>query len=266
MSVYRTAVELYGGQGTLRLRNHTELPSLVGDFDAEWGPFDQMVVDRARLLEPDWGYRDSEVPPTFQKRDRRPGCDKDRGTLRYMMEHAHWSPFEGVQLEWAMQVPLPIAVQFLRHRSAVFQQLSQRYVNMKDMPFFTPEVFYRQSEKNHQGADGAFEDERQADVYAIYTESMQASVNTYRRLVDLGVAKEQARMVLPYGMMTGLLMSHNLRDCLWFTALRRDSHAQTEAREPADAMATLLQRLAPATLNAFDRYHRLATRTPWEPE
>ena len=157
-----------------------------------------------------------------------------KGLLRYCANEHHWSVFEQGSLTIEVVTPLAISIQLLRHRSFCFQQFSGRYQDQTamgdmtaDLPaaakmFYLPTVGRRQDTKNRQNsimsADGIFTDKMVATMEEAYICAHKA----YTHLIDMGVAKEVARFVLPEGVYTRMYVTGNARSFIHYCDVRDD--------------------------------------------
>jgi len=176
--------------------------------------------------------------------------DEDRKLLRYLMRHRHTTPFEMCEFKFHCKMPIFVARQFIRHRTASVNEASLRYTEAKD-EFFVPESFRKQGSANKQGGDETCEAFAHADVAVAQSHAYV----TYTRLLQAGVSRELARCVLPVSAYTEWYWKIDLHNLLHFLALRCDSHAQAEIRVFADAMLKLIQPIVPLTVEAWNDYH-----------
>lgn len=163
--------------------------------------------------------------------------DRDKKLITYLADHEHLTPFEHVQLTIEMEVPMYISKQIMRHRSFSFNEVSRRYTE-EEIDFYFPDRWRAQSVNNKQASDGLIEDQDHA--YRLYIDFLEAAEETYLRLLDLGVAREMARGVLPQNLYTKFWMSGNLRNWVHFCKLRLDPHAQEEVRYVAEEVKKIL--------------------------
>lgn len=157
--------------------------------------------------------------------------------IKYLQKHKHWSPFEHYSLTLEIECPKDIAVQILRHRSFKFQEFSQRYADVSEMGFTTRECRL-QDTKNRQNSlqseDEALSDWWQKEQQVVLSIAQDA----YTAALANGIAKEQARAVLPLGLtISRLYMTGDIRSWLHYLAVRLDSTTQKEHRELARLMA-----------------------------
>ena len=181
---------------------------------------------------------------------------QDRGLIHYLMKHWHTSPFEQVQLTFHAKMPIFVARQWVRHRTARLNEISGRYSVMKDEFYLPdPEQVRYQSVSNKQGrSDEALpQGEAQAVIDEMRAEqvSMYAS---YQGLLDKNVARELARSNLPNSLYTEWYWQIDLHNLFHFLRLRMDPHAQYEIRVFAEAMAKCAQAVAPIAYEAFEEH------------
>jgi len=182
--------------------------------------------------------------------------NEDRGLIRYLMRHAHTTPFEMVEFKFHCKMPIFVARQWIRHRTANVNEVSGRYSVLED-DFYRPEVaeLRRQSKVNKQGGDEQI-DQATADVFLAYLdEHCNKSYESYKQYLDAGISREQARMILPINLYTSWYWKIDLHNLFHFLALRCDSHAQYEIRVFADAMLGLISPIVPFAVEAWNDYH-----------
>ena len=187
----------------------------------------------------------------------------DRGLIRYLMRNWHTTPFEMVEFKFHMKMPLFIARQHMRHRTASINEISARYSEMKD-EFFVPEEFRCQASVNRQGSEGVIKNNE--NVVEFLSEHNHHSHEQYSSmLTEDSVCREQARMILPQTMYTEFYWKINLHNLLHYLRLRMDPHAQEEIRDYAQAVYSLIKPHIPYTIEAF-RDFRLNSITLTGPE
>ena len=179
-----------------------------------------------------------------------------RGLIRYLRRHKHTTPSEMVELKFHCAMPVFVARQWIRHRTASVNEYSGRY-SLLPLLFYrpTPDQMALQSDSNRQG--------RQADPLEarIYDEAIErwerqrrAAAEDYGWLVSNDVARELARIDLPLSVYTQWYWKIDLHNLLHFLTLRVDPHAQYEIRAFAEVMAGMVQRVAPLTYEAWVDY------------
>lgn len=182
--------------------------------------------------------------------------NEDRGLIRYLLRHQHTSPFEGIEFKFHMKMPVFIARQAIRHRTVSLNEISGRYSVMKD-EFYIPAAsdIRKQSSVNKQGSDGHIESEQSENFAKIIRQQSRDSYAWYMNMLEAGVAREQARMILPLNLYTEWYWKQDLHNLLHFLSLRADAHAQYEIQVYANAILELIKPLVPWTLEAWDDYN-----------
>lgn len=168
-------------------------------------------------------------------------CEK---LIRYLAKHAHWSPFEMVNAVLEINTTRDIAHQIVRHRTFAFQEFSQRYANPVENMDFEYREARLQDPKNRQNSIEMSDDALQAMWEVMQQEVALAAEKSYRWAIDNGIAKEQARAVLPEGMTrTRLYMNGSLRSWIHYIQLRSGNGTQKEhaiiAKECACVIASV---------------------------
>jgi thymidylate synthase (FAD) len=167
--------------------------------------------------------------------------EPDRRLLRYLWEHEHTSPFRHVQLQFHIKAPVFVLRQWMKHQvGCAWNEISGRYVTF-DQEAWTPDVWRSQSPVIKQGSGADLEDG--SDAAELYASAMRNSFNAYEALLALGVAKEQARLVLPLSLMSECYWTASLQAVIHFLRLRQDGHAQAEIRAYADAIRELVKQV-----------------------
>jgi thymidylate synthase (FAD) len=178
-----------------------------------------------------------------------------RGLLRTLKRNAHTSPYEMVELKFHCAMPIFVARQWVRHRTANLNEYSARY-SVLPMLFYVPDqlVVGKQSVNNKQGRGAALD----AEQFEQYLESVhlayEAAQAEYEKQVRMGVARETARGVLPVTTYTQWYWKIDLHNLSHFLGLRCDAHAQLEIRVYADILAAMVKRLAPESFEAWVDY------------
>ena len=181
------------------------------------------------------------------------GEERDKGLIKYLLEHRHHTPFEHCYFQFHVCCPIYVARQWMRHRWGSFNEISARYTQVQD-EFYIPQEFRGQDIKNRQGSVAAdFDNEA---LRKIYEDSVASSFAAYNKLIQAGVAREMARGVLPVCQYTQFYWSINARSLLNFLQLRQDGHAQYEIRVYADAIAEIFKEKMPWTWEAFEALNK----------
>ncbi len=182
------------------------------------------------------------------------GEEQDKRLIKYLLEHAHHTPFEHCYFQFHICCPIFVARQWMRHRWGSYNEVSARYTQVKD-EFYIPSQFRGQDTKNKQGSVPTSSLDQQA-LIKLYEDSVEASYAAYNKLIEAGVAREMARGVLPVCQYTQFYWSVNARSLLNFLSLRTDKHAQWEIRVYADAIAKIFQEKMPWSWSAFEDLSR----------
>lgn len=169
----------------------------------------------------------------------------DTGLIRYLMRHWHTTPFEMVEFKFHIKMPIYIARQHMRHRTASINELSARY-SVVPREYYTPDVLRGQATLNHQGSEGVSE----ANVSDMQSQ-LEKSFEVYDKLLGDGCCREQARGTLPQSTFTEFYWKINLHNLMHYLQLRMDAHAQQEIRAYAEAIFKLVEPLVPITMKAF---------------
>ena len=191
----------------------------------------------------------------------------DAGLINYLLRHRHTTPFEMCEIKFHIKVPIFIARQWIRHRTANINEYSARY-SVLDREFYIPSLdqLASQSTQNHQGRGDVLDGAEANEVLQILKED---SIRNYDHYVEMlnedpdgnkidedrnGLARELARMNLTLNAYTQWYWKIDLHNLLHFLSLRADAHAQYEIRVYADAMLETVKRWVPITYNAFQQY------------
>lgn len=191
--------------------------------------------------------------------------NQDAGLINYLLRHKHTTPFEMCEIKFHLKMPIFVARQWIRHRTANVNEYSARY-SVMDNEFYipSPEVIAAQSTKNHQGrGEEGLSAEETARVIEILKNDSQTCYTHYQELMNSdsdgnvinpdnkGIARELARMNLPINIYTQWYWKIDLHNLLNFLHLRADSHAQYEIRVFAETMLDIVQKWVPLTYDAF---------------
>jgi thymidylate synthase (FAD) len=179
-----------------------------------------------------------------------------RGLLRYLRRHMHTTPSEMIEFKFHCSMPMFIARQWIRHRSANVNEYSGRY-SLMPMLFYTPaeEQLQTQSKQNNQGRSGTVVDHaKYTEAVSRWDEIRQKSREAYEWMTLEDMARELARIDLPLSTYTQWYWKIDLHNLLHFLKLRVDSHAQWEIQEYGRVMAGMLKRVAPLSYEAWIDY------------
>lgn len=194
---------------------------------------------------------------------------EDQALINYLLRHRHSTPFEMCEIKFHIKLPIFIARQWIRHRTANVNEYSARY-SILDKEFYipTPENLSIQSTSNRQGRGDVVEASRAQRVLDLLREDALRAYDSYQELLNHdqegnildpekeGIARELARMNLPVNYYTQWYWKIDLHNLMHFLSLRADSHAQYEIRVYAEAMLDILQKWVPLTYEAFINYRK----------
>ena len=191
----------------------------------------------------------------------------DSGLIKYLMRHRHSTPFEMCEIKYHVKLPIFVARQWIRHRTANVNEYSARY-SILDKEFYLPakENLAAQSRNNRQGRGDLINGEQANDILKILKEDAEKNYNDYETILNerhdgtivneskKGLARELARMNLTLNTYTQWYWKTDLLNLLNFLSLRADDHAQYEIRAYADVMIDCLKKWVPITYEAFMDY------------
>lgn len=202
---------------------------------------------------------------------RQDKTEAPEGLINYLIKNKHWSPFQHSYLTFEIVTSKAIAIQFLRHLSFTFQEFSQRYAKVEN---FEPIQFRFQADKNRQSStleigtvtqskDNANIFNYEANLQNINNQDIalwlqnvanhfETTLALYQKGLELGVAKECARMILPMATQTTLYMTGSVRSWIHFLQIRDDSHAQLEAQIIAKEIKKLFNENLPLIGTALE--------------
>jgi len=189
----------------------------------------------------------------------------DSGLIRYLMRHWHSTPFEMCEIKLHVKLPVFVARQWIRHRTANVNEYSARY-SILDREFYipAPEHLAAQSTVNNQGRGAVLEGEEAARVLEILQSDAGRAYDHYEAMLaqdgQQGLARELARMNLPANIYTQWYWKIDLHNLMHFLRLRADAHAQYEIRVYAEAICDLVKAWVPVTYAAFEDYRLGATQ------
>ncbi len=192
---------------------------------------------------------------------------EDAGLIRYLMRHRHTTPFEMCEIKYHVKLPIFVARQWIRHRTANVNEYSARY-SILDREFYIPEPRHlaAQSDQNRQGRGDVLTGNEADHVLRILKDDAQRNYDHYQEMLNEredgtvidagagGLARELARMNLTLNIYTQWYWKTDLHNLLHFLSLRADAHAQYEIRAYADAMLETVQRWVPIAHEAFADY------------
>jgi len=201
---------------------------------------DLSIVNAARVS---FASQDSEL------------TDKSKGLINYLIKNKHATPFEHVVFKFHIKCPIFVAREWFRHRWSSFNEMSMRYYVPQKIDFFFPD---QEDVRTQVGKPGAYSFKPMEYPEAAYSEvTRQFAVvykhaeAAYREMLEMGVAKELARSVLPVGQYTEFIWTVNARSLMNFLCLRNDEHAQLEIAKYAAGIEDMFAATLPATYEAW---------------
>ncbi len=183
----------------------------------------------------------------------------DKGLINYLMRHWHTSPFEMCEIKLHVKLPIFVARQWVRHRTANLNEVSARYSILDEGAYVPPKRDLAvQAATNRQGRGAALPDDLAEAARARLAANAERGVADYRWLLDgdegVGLSREIARSALPLSTWTQWYWKADLHNFLHFLRLRADPHAQLEIRAYAEVLLDVLRRWVPLTAEAFEAY------------
>lgn len=181
---------------------------------------------------------------------------EDAGLIDYLLRNEHTSPFEQVVMTFHIKMPIFVARQWIRHRTARVNEISGRYSIMKDEFWLpAPSALARQSKDNKQGREAEpLPADEAARVIELLERGQRDAYESYKALVDSGLAKELARVNLPLSMYTEWYWQIDLHNLFRFLSLRMDAHAQREIRDYANILFGIARLVCPQACVSFERH------------
>jgi len=171
----------------------------------------------------------------------------DRRLCKYLAKHKHYSPFRHLQVQFHIKAPEFVMRQWYKHvvgiettsnsstKDHAWNEISGRYVPVEE--FYIPEIWRKQSEDNKQASEGVLESENNSRAKHYYDNALSTTVSMYNRLInDLGVAKEQARVILPLSQYTEVYWTASFQAIMNFIELRNEKTSQIEIQEYAKSL------------------------------
>ena len=189
----------------------------------------------------------------------------DERLVRYLAKHKHYSPFRHLQVQFHIKAPEFVMRQWYKHvvgiettsnsstKDHAWNEISGRYVPVED--FYTPNVWRKQSEDNKQASEGVLDDLQQKRMEDCYNEYMRQVEMTYDRMIEAGVAKEQARIILPLNQYTEVYWTASFQAIMNFIELRNEKTSQWEIQQYAKVMLELMKETFPKITEIWSEAH-----------
>ena len=190
---------------------------------------------------------------------------KDRRLSKFLIKHKHFSPFRHQHIMVIIKAPEFVMRQWYKHvvgiettsssvtKDHAWNEISGRYVEVED--FYYPEVWRKQSEDNKQASAGVLDDLQQKRMAACYNEYMRQVEMTYDRMIEAGMAKEQARIVLPLSQYTQVWWTASFQSVMNFIELRDEPTSQVEIQEYAKALKEIMLDAFPETTKLWSEIY-----------
>lgn len=229
-------------------------------FIERWGT-DERIIEAARMStakgflgwgisQHDSGCESFGIPTRSEPCSSCGAKSGDEKLLRYLWEHKHYTPFEMAGLVIEVQAPIFVFREWHRHRTQSFNELSARYTSLPNL-FYMPDIDRlrnaKQSKTNRQGSEEGFDHEDIRQIAVSLGEVYGHCRAAYEILLERGVSREVARLVIPVAQYSRMRASANLRNWLAFLSLRLDPTAQWEIRQFAGAVASIIHLAFPMT-------------------
>lgn len=176
---------------------------------------------------------------------------RDKKLVDFLLANRHETPFEHAVFKFHISCPIFVARQWFRHRMASYNEISGRYTEMKEQ-FYLPQRLRQQKTRNYQYRK--MDESESSDLLQKIKSFYKDTYALYRELLQKGVAKEHARIILPAALYTQFYWTVNARSLMNFLSLRLDEHAQEEIRLYARSICEIFKQKMPWTFAAFDRY------------
>jgi thymidylate synthase (FAD) len=178
--------------------------------------------------------------------------EKDKVLIQYLADERHTSPFEHVAFTFHIKCPLFVTRQWHRHRTWSYNEISRRYTSM-NLEFYVPQAYRQQAETNRQAStDKLLEETKDGkNIHDLVDAHTTGAFEFYEDLIKQGVAREQARMVLPQNMYTEMYATVNLHNLIHFVELRIHTGAQWEIQQYALKLLDLAEEAAPYAIKAI---------------
>ncbi|QKX02543.1 FAD-dependent thymidylate synthase [Wolbachia endosymbiont of Dirofilaria (Dirofilaria) immitis] len=181
--------------------------------------------------------------------------NQDEALIKYLMRHHHTTPFEMCEIKFHVKLPIFVARQWIRHRTANVNEYSARY-SILDHEFYIPkpERVAKQSDNNKQGSSEAFDSNTSKEIIDSMINDSNLVYSHYKKFIEQEVAREIARTNLTLNYYTQFYWKVNLHNLLHFLKLRADKHAQYEIRVYAEVMLGIIREWVPLAHSAFVEY------------
>lgn len=238
---------------TLRVLDHgfVTLRNLAGPTRRTEGhQWSNMEAGGLRYFDADDTDVANSARMSFEGQDRERSYEIEMKLNRYLMQNKHMTPFESIEVWLEMKLPIFVARQFVRHRTATLNEVSGRYVQLP-AEWYIPEVVGGKPVDKKQGQSDTLDEYEQNTFKVVLEDHCRTGYRSYCAAIDRGVAPEHARLFLSLNHYTHWLWKQDLRNMLHFLALRDHGHAQVEAQRYAQAVVTLLEPHLPGLIGLY---------------
>jgi thymidylate synthase (FAD) len=223
------------------------------------------VLDHGFVRLIDWMGDDKRIVEAARISYKSPskGDEQDRKLLEYLWKNKHTSPFEMIKVAFNIKLPIFVMRQYVRHRMQNLNEVSARYTQLPN-EFYIPKEWRKQDTKNKQGSvqtenwnpyvDGTYvldDDNKATNQFKTHC---LTSYDLYQRMIESGISREMARMVLPVNVYTEIYCCWDMKNLLHFIKLREDNHASWEIQEYARAIKSICKELFPWTMDAYEKF------------
>jgi len=180
---------------------------------------------------------------------------RNQGLINYLVEHQHTSPLEMPVLRFALKMPIFVARQHVRHRTASLNEYSLRYAEQEGDYYLPPvERFCYKNKWNHQGSGDPLDEQDAKIAQEILRVQFEGQWESYKKLLAMGVSNEIARCALGVNFYTVMVWQMDLHNLFHYLRLRNDPHSQDEIREMASIIENIVAKLFPMCYNAFSEF------------
>lgn len=180
---------------------------------------------------------------------------EDTKLINFLIRNRHSSPLEHSYVKFHVKCPIYVSNQWRRHRTWPYfaiNEVSRRYTD-ENIEIYIPHQLRQQSTTNRQASEGELSEVSNRSLLREISRKANKDIELYSKLISNGVAREQARMVLPQNLYTRFYVTSNLHNLFHFLTLRQEQHAQEEIREYAKAIGEITRGLFPVAFEAYER-------------
>ncbi|MEM2131333.1 MAG: FAD-dependent thymidylate synthase [Candidatus Woesearchaeota archaeon] len=185
------------------------------------------------------------------------GAEKDKALIEFLMKHGHTSPFEMAEFKFRVKAPVVVWWQWVRHRMAEYNAQSGRYVQYDETEYYLPNKLRQPAKHNRQASEEDKFIEGQEDLIKEMQEHYKNAINLYNKLLEKGVAREEARLVLPgFAMYHVFIVKMNCHSLMNFINKRNHRDAQWEIRQYAKVLENFFKEKMPWSYEAYLKWFK----------